>query len=1061
MRLGLNLSVSMGQLVLSLGRKFYNLLAGEEAASNTNVFYDPADLTSLRVNTDGSGGNPVVGDPVGIMLDTSQFGGKTAEDYLAGATELVTNGTFDTDVSGWTGVNATLASVSGQLKVTDAGGYASARQVITTKIGVTYQVTLDIIATTNINVDIYNGENYLAVAPDIGLGQFTSAGTAQSTVFIAEATSSTISIRGNFNNGAVYTFDNISIKEIPGHHAIAPSDSARPVLFDDPDLTAAALTDNGRGEELVTNGTFDSDTTGWTVRAGCTISSESGRFRLTFTGTSAGRAYTTITGLEIGAEYEVKATGYNVSGASPKLIVQSSNGATAIDSVLFSLSDGVEETSTFRARETSHRIEVGNDGGNSVDAFMEVDEVTVRKVLTAFDERGAELVSQGDGTEVSDWSTGNNAVISSVGGKIRVENGAASFGYAYLSLTLEVGKTYEFKADMFHGNDDALVRIGSNATGAQNKVYDSGLIASQASVTTTFTAVTSTTYIRISPRNNTIGQYAEFDNISVRRVLYPNLVTNGTFDTDSDWTKGTGWSIGSGVATIAAGTSGVNFFAFALNNSEINKWYKLTYYVPRINGGQVRPYLDAVGYLGVVSSTGWHTAYFRRSHSIAFKFVNSSSSDDYDIDNVSIQELPASIDRKYYLDTDGSDDWMEVKPTLNLGEQWWHVGAWQSDVGGNAHTRAFSTSDDYRGAPIISPTGNWGWWNAAGNGITDLTTEDVTNKQVLTIEQAGTNSISGRSNGANSAGAITPYDDSGSTQGLALFSQQNTSFSAGLDGRFYGGSWGQGQVDYDELTVLQDYLGTTTQPPIDPPDVTEYADVYELLAAQTGAVLFDIEDTTSLRVGRDGSGGVPVDGDPVGMMLDVSDTGGATVAAATAARPELVTNGTFDSDTSGWTPNNLGLLSVDTQRLKVETGNSGSWNYGYQQISVVLGRAYRFRASSFEGTAAKHRILLGTQIANGDIVMAGGPLGSSGDKEVDVVFTATTSSVFIALQNNDGVLGSHTFFDNISVKEISSHAAIAPSDSARPNLATENSPISSREVLTTTFGWNITDGGRA
>lgn len=32
-------------------------------------------------------------------------------------------------------------------------------------------------------------------------------------------------------------------------------------------------------------------------------------------------------------------------------------------------------------------------------------------------------------------------------------------------------------------------------------------------------------------------------------------VTNGTFDTDTDWTKGTGWTIGSGVATKAAGVA--------------------------------------------------------------------------------------------------------------------------------------------------------------------------------------------------------------------------------------------------------------------------------------------------------------------------------------------------------------------------------------------------------------------------------------------------------------------------------------------------------------------------
>lgn len=36
-----------------------------------------------------------------------------------------------------------------------------------------------------------------------------------------------------------------------------------------------------------------------------------------------------------------------------------------------------------------------------------------------------------------------------------------------------------------------------------------------------------------------------------------NLVTNGTFDTDSDWTKGAGWTISGGKANAAAGVSGV------------------------------------------------------------------------------------------------------------------------------------------------------------------------------------------------------------------------------------------------------------------------------------------------------------------------------------------------------------------------------------------------------------------------------------------------------------------------------------------------------------------------
>ena len=35
-----------------------------------------------------------------------------------------------------------------------------------------------------------------------------------------------------------------------------------------------------------------------------------------------------------------------------------------------------------------------------------------------------------------------------------------------------------------------------------------------------------------------------------------NRVTNGTFAADTDWTKGTGWTIGSGVATSAGGNDG-------------------------------------------------------------------------------------------------------------------------------------------------------------------------------------------------------------------------------------------------------------------------------------------------------------------------------------------------------------------------------------------------------------------------------------------------------------------------------------------------------------------------
>ena len=57
--------------------------------------------------------------------------------------ELVTNGTFDTDVSGWTPFNtSTIVYSSGQAFVTSDGSYGAASQAITTEVGKTYVISL-------------------------------------------------------------------------------------------------------------------------------------------------------------------------------------------------------------------------------------------------------------------------------------------------------------------------------------------------------------------------------------------------------------------------------------------------------------------------------------------------------------------------------------------------------------------------------------------------------------------------------------------------------------------------------------------------------------------------------------------------------------------------------------------------------------------------------------------------------------------------------------------------------------------------------------------------------
>jgi hypothetical protein len=136
-------------------------------------------------------------------------------------------------------------------------------------------------------------------------------------------------------------------------------------------------------------------------------------------------------------------------------------------------------------------------------------------------------------------------------------------------------------------------------------------------------------------------------------------------------------------------------------------------------------------------------------------------------------------------------------------------------------------------------------------------------------------------------------------------------------------------------------------------------------------------------------------------------------------------------------------------------------------FAVVAGQVYEISADivSAGGTPFNNNYIRLKQAGSGFGGAVGVNVSTSvtGNQRAIVTIPAGWTSAEVAVQRGGNPVPPTTTLevDNISVKKISSHAAIAPSDSARPTLATENSPISSREVLTTTFGWNITDGGRA
>ena len=65
----------------------------------------------------------------------------------------------------------------------------------------------------------------------------------------------------------------------------------------------------------------------------------------------------------------------------------------------------------------------------------------------------------------------------------------------------------------------------------------------------------------------------------------PELITNGTYDTDSDWTKGTGWTISGGTASCDGTNSALLFQS--LSGTTTSDTFEVTYTISSYVSGSV------------------------------------------------------------------------------------------------------------------------------------------------------------------------------------------------------------------------------------------------------------------------------------------------------------------------------------------------------------------------------------------------------------------------------------------------------------------------------------------
>lgn len=182
------------------------------------LFLDPSDTSTLFQDIAGTTPVTSAGDPVGLVLDKSQG--------LRRGVELVTNGTFDTDLSGWvdrsTGSGAATWTASGvEIARVDGGNTGHMTQDVTVTPGEWYTFTATLVsgsgAAFRLGSTTASNELYDAIL------------AGGKTTVTVRATTSVISVglRGALN-GTTSVVDDISMRHLPGNHLTAPSDAARP-----------------------------------------------------------------------------------------------------------------------------------------------------------------------------------------------------------------------------------------------------------------------------------------------------------------------------------------------------------------------------------------------------------------------------------------------------------------------------------------------------------------------------------------------------------------------------------------------------------------------------------------------------------------------------------------------------------------------------------------------------------------------------------------------------------------------------------------------------------------
>jgi len=463
--------------------------------------------------------------------------------------------------------------------------------------------------------------------------------------------------------------------------------------------------------------------------------------------------------------------------------------------------------------------------------------------------------------------------------------------------------------------------------------------------------------------------HARAGNATMTDGYGPELVTNGGFDSDSDWTLGTGWSIADGVAT-SDGSQTANSTLGQTVTTQANKTYVLSVSVT-VAAGTFR----AIAYDGgdlvntPISSSGNYSMIFTAVDDSTPLILRAQVGFAGSIDNVSVREMPvikwAPHNLLTYSETFDSSDWAYARLTDSVG-----VTAPDGSSNSTALTLDATTNTHYVQQSITASGSSY-------TGVVYLKTNGV-QYAGITLQASTT------------YGCVADLVNGTITQ-----SGSNTASTSIED---VGDGWYKIQVKIDAAaTKLLIGLSNSSS---------------SLLPSFTG----------------DGSSGIYAWGahlyrSDLGGMVDNPERGDSYVP--TALRPfgaSLVTNGTFDTDISGWSNVSGGVASYQSGVMRLTPAVGDTLGGAEQTITTVSGKAYELKITVTAVSSATLRFGAGTATNFLNLV----DVGSLGVGTHTVSFVASSATSYIVVYAQSAGAGTEYIeVDNISVRESSVNPSVA------------------------------------